>query len=155
MCHAPVCVFTNVLYPSMCVYIPVICWEHGTTVCGLMAGRACLWLAHPSPPRSHPLPLAHTFISEIHDIKVVVKNYLKNQHWILHGRINYETVAISLLYLYSKSCITIMQHKRTKVASMFQNSISWNTKCDNLVGFSKTSHIILGIFNAATKYPMC
>ena len=124
MCRAPVRVFTDVLYPSTCVYIPVICWEHGTTVCGLMTGRAGLWIAHPSPPPSHPLPPAHILISETHDIKVVVKIYLKNQHRILHGRINYETVAISLLYLYSKSCITVMQHKRTKVASMFQNSIS-------------------------------
>ena len=29
-------------------------WEHGTTVCGLLKGRAYLWLAQPPPP-----PLIH------------------------------------------------------------------------------------------------
>ena len=52
------------------------------------------------------------------------------------------TVAISLLYLYNKSCMAIMQHRRTTAASEFQNSISRNTKCDNVVSFSKFSHII-------------
>ena len=33
-----------------------------------------------------------------------------------------------------------MQHRRTTVASMFQNGISRNTKCDIMVGFPKSSH---------------
>ena len=34
-----------------------------------------------------------------------------------------------------------MHHRRTTSASVFQNGISRNTKCDNLVGFPKSSHI--------------
>ena len=34
-----------------------------------------------------------------------------------------------------------MQHRRATAASMFQNGISRNTKCDNMVGFPKSSHI--------------
>ena len=58
----------------------------------------------------------------------------------MHGRVSYETVVIRLLYLYSKSCVAIMQHRRATAALMFQNGISQNTKCDNLVGFPKSSH---------------
>ena len=58
----------------------------------------------------------------------------------MHGRVNYKTVAISLLYLYSKSFMAIMQHKRTTAASMLQNGISQNTKCDVIVCFSKSGH---------------
>ena len=40
------------------LYILVVCWEHSTTVCSLMAGFSRLWLAthphHPTPP--HPTP---------------------------------------------------------------------------------------------------
>ena len=35
-----------------------------------------------------------------------------------------------------------MQHRRTTAASMFQNGISRNTKCDIMVGFPKSSHIL-------------
>ena len=35
-----------------------------------------------------------------------------------------------------------MQHRRAKAASMFQNGISRNTKCDIMVGFHKSSHIL-------------
>ena len=59
---------------------------------------------------------------------------------MMHGRVSDETVAISLLHVYSKSCVAIMQHRRATAASMFQNGISRNTKCDNLVGFPKSSH---------------
>ena len=34
-----------------------------------------------------------------------------------------------------------MQHRRATAASIFQNGISQNTKCNNLVGFPKSSHI--------------
>ena len=112
------------------VYIPDVCWEHSTTVCGLMAEKAHLQLAHPptpSPfhPPPSPLPLSptHPFISDTCVITVVVKNYLKNQQWILQGRVSYETVAISMLYLYSKSCAAIMHHRRSTAASMIQNGI--------------------------------
>ena len=80
------------------LYIPVICWEHSTTVCGLIAGRARLRLAHPPtptpllpahPPTPTPLPPAHPLITAIHNITVVIKNYHKNQQWILHGRVSY------------------------------------------------------------------
>ena len=71
----------------------------------------------------------------------VVKNYLQNQQWIMHSKVSYETLATRLLYLYSKSGMATMKHRRTTVASIFQSSISRNTKCDNLVGFYKSSHI--------------
>ena len=64
---------------------------------------------------------------------------------MLHGRVSYETVAISLLYLYSKSYVAIMQHRRTTADSMFQNGISRNTKCDIMVGFPKSSHICVNV----------
>ena len=32
-------------------------------------------------------------------------------------------------------------HKGTTVAGIFKIGISWNTKCDNLVGFPKSGHI--------------
>ena len=35
------------------VYIPVVCWEHSATVCGLMAGSFSL------PTHNHPLPPIH------------------------------------------------------------------------------------------------
>ena len=85
----------------------------------------------PSHPH-HPLPPTHRLISAIHDITVVVKHYLKNQQWVMHGRVSYKTVAISLLYLYSKSCVAMMQHRRITAASMLQNGISLNTKCNIL-----------------------
>ena len=39
--------------------------------------------------------------------------------------------------------MAIIQHRRATAASMFKNSISRNTKCDNLVGFPKSSHIYI------------
>ena len=36
--------------------------------------------------------------------------------------------------------MAIMQHRRATTASMFQNGISRNTKCDIMVGFPKSSH---------------
>ena len=36
-----------------------------------------------------------------------------------------------------------MQHRRTTAASIFQNGISQNTKCDIMVGFPKSSHIFV------------
>ena len=38
-----------------------------------------------------------------------------------------------------------MQHRRTTAASMFQNGISRNTKCDIMVSFPKSSHNYLTI----------
>ena len=38
--------------------------------------------------------------------------------------------------------MAIMQHRRATAASMFQNGISQNTKCDIMVSFPKSSHII-------------
>ena len=37
--------------------------------------------------------------------------------------------------------MAIMQYRRATAASMFQDGISRNTKCDNLVGFLKSGHI--------------
>ena len=77
------CVSDCCQWPSQSIlwflYIPVVCWEHSTTVCGLMAGRARLRLAHPPPPPPYPLPPTHPLISAIGDITVAVKNYLTNQ----------------------------------------------------------------------------
>ena len=53
------------------MYIPVICWEHSTTVCSLMAVIARLRLAthaHHPTPLTHPSP-----ISDICDITGPVK----------------------------------------------------------------------------------
>ena len=58
----------------------------------------------------------------------------------MHSRVSYKTVAISLPYLYSKSCVAIIQHRRTTAASLLQNGISRNTKCDIMVGFPKSGH---------------
>ena len=38
--------------------------------------------------------------------------------------------------------MVIMQHRRNTAASVFQNSISQNTKCDIMVGFSESRHIL-------------
>ena len=59
----------------------------------------------------------------------------------MHGRVSYKTVAICLFYLYSKSCVAIIQHRRVTAASMLQNDISRNTKCDIMVSFPKSGHI--------------
>ena len=124
------------------MYILVVCWGDSTTLCTLMAGYAHLWLAtHHTPPLHHTPSHRPTLISTIHVITGVEKSYLKNQPRILHSRVSYETVAISLLYLYSKSCVAIMQHRGAKAASMLQNGISQNTKCDIMVSFPKSSHI--------------
>ena len=72
-------------------YIPAAYWEHSTTVCALMARRAHLRLAHPPPPPP-PLPPTHLLISNTCDITGFVKIYLKNQQWILHSRVSYETL---------------------------------------------------------------
>ena len=55
------------------VYIPVVCWKCSTTVCGLMAGRARLRLAHPPPPPPAFLSPTHPLISAIRDITVEIK----------------------------------------------------------------------------------
>ena len=72
--------------------------------------------------------------------------YLKNHQWTLNGRVSYETLAICLLYLYSKSCMAIIYIAQESCGySIFQNDISRNTKCDNLVGFHKSSHICITV----------
>ena len=127
------------LLPMAISIYPVVC-EHFCHLLGTQ--HYCLWpngretppLAFPSTP--HAPPIHPPFISNTLDITVVVKIYLKNQQCILPGRVSYETVAINLLYFYSKSCMAIMQHRRVTAASTFQNDISRNTKCDNLVKFS-------------------
>ena len=117
------------------VYIPVTYREHSTTVCGLMTGRAHLQLpAHPHHPQ--PLPPIHPFINDTHDITGIVKKLSQKPAVNTAWQNCYETLAISLFYLYGKSCMAIMQHRGTTAASMFQNCISRNTKCDNFVGFS-------------------
>ena len=55
-----------------------------------------------NPPSACPLTLSP------HDITGVVKNYLKNQQCIVHSRGSYETLAIRLLYLYSKSGVATL-----------------------------------------------
>ena len=64
-----------------------------------------------SPPTPIIPPPSHPLLHNTHDITGVVKNYLKNQQWILCGRVCYETLAIKLLYIYSKSGVATMQHK--------------------------------------------
>ena len=61
----------------------------------LRAQRHCLWpngregppsVCHLPPPPPHSPP-THLFIRAIRDITRVVKNYLKNQQWILHAEL--------------------------------------------------------------------
>ena len=120
------------IYSVVCVHS---CHLLGTqNYCLWSNGKEGLPLAcPPTPTTPTPFPLTHSLISVICDITGVVKNYLKNQQWTLHSRSSYETVAISPLYLYSKSCVA--------ASSMFQNGISRNIKCDIMVGFPKSSHI--------------
>ena len=127
------------IYPVACVHSCRLLGTHHYCLCSDGSEGPPSLLAHPPPPPPAPFHL-HPFISAIRDITGIVKNYLKNHQWILHGRVSYETVAISLLYLYSKSCVAIMQHRRATAASMFQNGISRNTKCDIMVSFPKSSH---------------
>ena len=131
------------IYPVVCVHS-----------CHLLrAQHHCLWpngrkgppSACPPTPTTHP-PIHLPLISAIHDITVVVKNYLKIQQGIMHSRVSYRTLAIILLYLFGKSCVTILQHRRTTAASVLQNGISCNTKCDIMVDFLKSSHIRMCIY---------
>ena len=119
------------------VHIPVAYWEHSTTVCGLIAGRAHLQQAHPPTPITL-LPPTHLLISNIPDIIGV----LKNQQWILHGRVGYETLAISMLYLYSKFYVANGYNVAEENHSCFNISKRYflKYKWDNLVGFCKSSH---------------
>ena len=73
------------IFPVVCAHPWCLLRVH-TTVCGLMAGKACLRLAH--PPHHSPPPPTPFFISDTRDITGVV-----------HSRVSYETVSISLLYL--------------------------------------------------------
>ena len=72
------------------VYISVTYWEHSTIVYALMVGRAHLRLDHPPPPP--PLYVRHPWY-----YKECKKLSQKNQQWILHSRVSYETAAIRLL----------------------------------------------------------
>ena len=81
------------------VYIPAICWEHSATVCGPMAGMARLQPAHLTPPLPPSCKQHPWYFSGCKSTFPKI---------ILHGRVSYETLAISLLYLYSKSCVPIM-----------------------------------------------
>ena len=56
-------------------------------------------------------------------------------------RISYEILAIQLGYLYCKFGGATLQHWRVTVHSIFQISISRNTKCAHKVGFRKFGHI--------------
>ena len=126
------------IYPVDCVYF---CSLRGcsTTVCALIAGRACLRLAQPLPPLP-PLPSTQLLIYNTHDITEFVKKLSQNQQRIMCGTVSYETLAIRLLYLYSKSDVATIKLRRSTVSSIFQNGISRNTKCDSLVDFLKSSH---------------
>ena len=121
------------IYPVVCVYL---CCLLGTQHhCLWPNGREGLPSACPPTPTTHHLPPTHpSLISDTHDIMGVVK-----KQWILHGRVSYETLSVSLLYLYSISCVAIMQYRRSTAASIFQNG-SHSLKY-KMVGFSKSSHI--------------
>ena len=114
--------------------------------CLLGTQHYCLWpngredqpsACPPTPTTPCPPHTCPPLISVICEITGVIKNYLKNRQRIMHSRVSYKTVAISLLYLYSKSCVAIMQHRRATAASMLQSGISRNKKCDIMVGFPK------------------
>ena len=104
------------LLPMAILIYPVVCVH---SCCLLRTQHHCLWpngredssLAWPpnpttpahSPPPTHPPP----YKQHLRYYRGC-KNYLKNQQWILHSRVSYETVAIRLLYLYSKSGMATM-----------------------------------------------
>ena len=78
-------------YPVGCkLNISVTYWRDSTTVGALMARRTHLQLAH-SPPPPAPPPFTHPTWHVWY--YRVVKNYLKNQLWVLHSRDSYWTLA--------------------------------------------------------------
>ena len=124
------------IYPVVCVHSCFL----------LRAQHHCLWPSFkegspsaclPTPTTTRPLLLTYSLISTIHDITGVVKNYLKNQKWIMHDRVSYKTVA----------AILIRQILRGYNAAQENHScfnafgISWNTKCDIMAGFPWSCHI--------------
>ena len=118
------------------MHILIAYCEHSTTVC--TAGRTHLQLAiHPNYP--HPLPPTHPLIHDTHDITLVGKTSLKSSSEYCMAEFS-SYIAAKLLYLYSKSGMATMKHRRTTVVSIFQNGISRNRKCDNLVCFCKSTH---------------
>ena len=45
------------------------------------------------------------------------------------------------MYIYKISSVTVLYHKRSTVQSIFQISISQNTKCTEMVSFPRDGHI--------------
>ena len=121
---AKILLMALLIYPV--VYVHSCCLLRAQQHCLQLNNREGLPLACPPtsttcpppptylPPPTHP-PLPICLISATHDITGVVKNYLKNQQWILYSRVSYETLAISLLYLYSKACMVVLCHRRATV----------------------------------------
>ena len=110
------------LLPMAVLIYPVVC-VHPCRL--LRAQYHCLWSngreglpSACSPAPTTPCPL----VSAIHDITGVVKNYLKNLQWILHSKSSYKTVAISLLYLYSKCCVAnnVAQENHVQLLQCFK-----------------------------------
>ena len=77
-------------YPVDCVHFCHLLRAQHYCLCSKMVARTHLWLAHPPPPL---LPFSHPFIHETHDITGALKNYFKNQQWIMCSRVSYETPA--------------------------------------------------------------
>ena len=105
------------IYPVVCVHSCQLLWTQ----------YHYLWpngrTSPHCPPTSTNPPLTHLLISNTCNIIVVVKNYLKNQQWILHGRVSYETVAIA------KSALLLQQVLRDYNAAQencsYFNVLKW------------------------------
>ena len=78
------------IYPVDCVYLWHLLRAQHHYLCP--TGKENLPSALPTHPR---------YITPV-ILQGAVKNYLTNQQWILRGRVIYETLAITLFYIYSK-----------------------------------------------------
>ena len=89
------------LLPMAILIYPVVC-VHSCRLLGTQ--HYCLW-SNGKEGQPSVCPPTQPLITAIRDITGVVKKLSQKQQWILHGSVNYKTVAISLLYLYGKSCV--------------------------------------------------
>ena len=130
------------LLPRAVLIYPVAC-VHSCHL--LRTEHHCLWsngkenplLACP-PTSATPTPLTHPPPYKRHPwyYRGCKKTISKTSSEYCTAELpTYETLAISLLYLYSKSCVTIMYHSRPTAAAIFQNGISWNAKCNTWLVF--------------------
>ena len=74
----------------------------------------------------------------VHDI-VGTEKYPKNQV-VCEISFKLQLIAIQLHYLCKIPGVTVLYHRRRTVHSIFQMSISQNTKCGEILGFPRDGH---------------